>query len=217
MEWHSRPAAMPRGRGAFQSGAETQPPQPRRASGPSGTRQGGWRSMTSNTAGGSPFATSRTSSRGGLVFQGKSVVVVMPAYNAARTLRADLRRGHGAGNRRSRHRRRRRAAATRPSRSPGRCPSVLVHVHPSEPRLRRQPEDLLPAGARGGRRHRRHGPPRLPVHAAADPGDGVDDRPTGCITCVLGLAHPRRLRARRAACRSGSTWRTASSRSSRTC
>ena len=41
---------------------------------------------------------------------------------------------------------------------------------PPEPRLRRQPEDLLRRGARGRRRHRRHAPPRLPVRRDPDPG-----------------------------------------------
>ena len=46
----------------------------------------------------------------------------------------------------------------------------------AQPRLRRQPEDLLPPGARAGRGHRRDAAPRLPVLAAAGPGDGGDDR-----------------------------------------
>ena len=53
---------------------------------------------------------------------------------------------------------------------------VMAHVHPKQPRLRRQPEDLLPARPRPRRRHRGDGPPRLSIHAEADPGDGRHGR-----------------------------------------
>ena len=43
------------------------------------------------------------------------------------------------------------------------------HRPSPEPRLRRQPEDLLRPGARVGRRRRRDAPPRLPVRRDADP------------------------------------------------
>ena len=51
-----------------------------------------------------------------------------------------------------------------------------VIIHRREPRLRRQPEDVLRRGAGGRRRHRGHAPPRLPVRRDADPGPDRPDR-----------------------------------------
>ena len=45
-----------------------------------------------------------------------------------------------------------------------------------EPGLRRATRRPATGGARARRRHRDHGPPRLPVHAEADHGDGLADR-----------------------------------------
>ena len=101
------------------------------------------------------------------------VVIVMPAYNAARTLErtyADI--PHDLVDRIilvddvSRDETVDIARQLGPRRD---------HPQP-EPRLRRQPEDLLRRGARGRRRHRRHAPPRLPVRRDADPGAHRADR-----------------------------------------
>ncbi len=63
---------------------------------------------------------------------------------------------------------------TRPSTSPGSSASTSSST--AEPRLRRQPEDVLRRGARGRRRHRRHAPPGLPVRRDAHPGAHRPDR-----------------------------------------
>ena len=195
----------PEGRGAFQSGAETQPPQPRRASGPSGTGQGGWRSMTIEHGRGVAIrdeshiepgrsGCSRTRSRRGHAR-------LQRGADASQTHREVMAQGFvdpvivvdDAQPRR--HRRVARDAA----------PGARARA-PVEPRLRRQPEDLLRL-ALGGRRHRGHGPSRLPVHADTAPGDGLDVSATGCILRAR-LPHPGRPRAagRNAP---GSTWQTA--------
>ena len=104
------------------------------------------------------------------MINGARVVVVLPAYNAEKTLErtfaevppgvvdqfllVDDASGDGtvaeAG------------AAGHPLRGA-----------PAEPRLRREPEDLLHRGAAARRRHRDHVAPGLPVHAEADRGDGM--------------------------------------------
>ena len=125
------------------------------------------------------------------MFHGKKIVVVMPAYNAARTLERTF------------------AEipldvvddvilvddASRDDTVDGRArPRAADHRPRPEPRLRRQPEDLLPRGAAPRRRHRRHAAPRLPVHAAADRrrwSAMIVERP---LRRRARLAHPRRAR-----------------------
>src|SRR5213595_3953376 len=88
------------------------------------------------------------------------VIVVMPAYNAGRTLRMtyeELPKDAVA-----RHRPAARARDLRPQ---------------PELRLRRQPEDLLRGSAPRRSRRRRHGPPRLSVRPAARPPDHRADPP----------------------------------------
>ena len=65
---------------------------------------------------------------------------------------------------------------------------------PAQHGLRRQPENLLPAGPRARGGHRRDGPRRLPIHAEADPGDGGarGERP---VLVRAGIAHSRRTGA----------------------
>ena len=97
----------------------------------------------------------------------------MPAYNAARTLErtyADIPHDAGPADHPRRRRLERRDRRDRPAAGPRRD-----HPQP-EPRLRRQPEDLLRRGARGRRGHRRDAPPGLPVRRDADPGPRRADR-----------------------------------------
>ena len=139
---------------------------------------------------------------------GKRVCVVMPAYNAARTLeqtvaeldRTRRRRRHPGGRRQPRRDRQAGAPSSASTRRP-----------PAEPRLRRQPEDLLHRGAGPRRRHRGHGPPGLPVLAEAArrpwPAWWRAATSTACSARASSGWAPAR-----AACRSGSTWPTGSSR-----
>ena len=111
------------------------------------------------------------------------VVVVMPAYNAAKTLHmtyAELPRDvvdlvilvdDGSTDE---------TAQDRPRAGPG-----AVRPRP-QLRLRRQPEDLLPRGAEGRRRHRRDGPPGLPVRPDAAAGDRSGPSSEGEADVVLG-------------------------------
>ncbi len=85
---------------------------------------------------------------------------------------------------------------------------LVVIIHPAEPRLRRQPEDLLRRGAGGRRRHRGHAPPRLPVRRHADPGPDRADR-RRLARPDAGQPVPGRSRWP-AACPAGSTSATAS-------
>ena len=96
------------------------------------------------------------------------VVVVMPAYNAARTLVRTYR--DIPGRRRPRHPGRR--PVPRRHRGRGRAAEPPGGGPPPEPRLRRQPEDLLRHRPGRGRRRGRHAPPRLPVRRHPHPRAG---------------------------------------------
>ena len=127
-----------------------------------------------------------------MMFRNKKVVVVMPAYNAARTLQRtydevmaqeivdlviivdDASKDDTVAVART-------------------LPNTVLHVHPDEPRLRRQSEDVLSPGAGGRRRHRHHDPSRLPVHPASDPGHGRHAR-HGLVSVRAGVADSRRIR-----------------------
>ena len=94
------------------------------------------------------------------------VVIVMPAYNAARTLErtyADI--PHDLVDRIILVDDVSRDETVEIARQLGL--DVIIHARTG---LRRQPEDVLRRGARGRRRHRRHAPSRLPVRRDADPG-----------------------------------------------
>ncbi len=105
------------------------------------------------------------------MFRDRKVIVVMPAYNAARTLKrtydevmaeeiVDLVIVVDDGSKDD-------TVAVARTLPQTRAP------HPSDqPRLRRQSEDLLSPGVGGRRRHRHHDPSRLPIHPASDPRDG---------------------------------------------
>ena len=126
------------------------------------------------------------------MINGKRVAVVMPAYNAENTLEATVReipdlvdirilvddyskdKTVGAGPE---------AGAER------------VRARP-ELWLRRQPADLLSRSAGRRRRRRGHGPPRLPVHAAADHRHGQHGG-LRCLRRGAGVAHHRRAGAAR--------------------
>ena len=120
------------------------------------------------------------------MINGKRIAVVLPAYNAAKTLEAcigeiprefiddvilvdDQPRRHG-GDRPAFERG---AAATQ-----------------AEPWVRWQPEDLLPDRALSRCRRRGHVAPGLPVRAAALGRDGRADL-LRRVRCRAGLAHPR--------------------------
>jgi hypothetical protein len=101
------------------------------------------------------------------MINGKRIAVVMPAYNAEKTLEMTVRRAV----RRCRHqdpRRRLQQGSDRgsiPGPELGRadlCPRRQLRLWP-------QPADLLPRSSRRRRGHRRHGPSRLPVHPSLVP------------------------------------------------
>ena len=138
----------------------------------------------------------------------------MPAYNAARTLRqtyAEVREQQMVdtiilvddGSR---------DETVAVAREPGGGAGPRAR---GEQRLRRQSEDLLPAGVGGRGGHRHHDSSRLPVHAEADSGDGVDHRQRAA-SVRAGQPHSGRLRVAGAGCRCGNTCPTAFSPSPRT-
>ena len=121
--------------------------------------------------------------RSSIMFNGQKIVVVMPAYNAARTLRRTHEEVMAQGivdlvivvDDASHDDT---VAIARTLRAhPGGGPS-------SQSRLRRKSEDLLPRRPRGRRRHRGHDPSRLPIHAAALPAM-VSMVASGLYPCVL--------------------------------
>ena len=144
--------------------------------------------------------------RVGTMIAGKKVVVVMPAYNAERTLERTWREVvefdfvdlvivvDDASQDRTlslaRH-----------------LPKVVAQSHPSEPRLRSQSEDVLSARARPRRRHRRDDPPGLPGTRRSCFLRWSISWPAASTRACSARASSAGRRSK-AACRSGATWRT---------
>lgn len=127
------------------------------------------------------------------MFRGKKIVVVMLAYNAARTLRQTYDEVMAqevidtvviVDD----------ASQDETTASPRSCRTLASKRIP-ESRLRGKPEDVLQPGPRARRRHRHHGASRLPVHTQADPGHGVDAR-EWALSVRAGKPDCRKLRPR---------------------
>ena len=103
------------------------------------------------------------------MFQGQKVVVVMPAYNAARTLRQTYQEVMAQGvvdhiivvDDASKD------DTVEVARG---LDGVRVHVHPANQGYGGNQKTCYRLALEEGGRHRHHGPPGLPVHAAAAPG-----------------------------------------------
>ena len=138
------------------------------------------------------------------MLDGKRIVVVLPAYQAAATLEA----ARGAICRTT--------SSTTCSWSTTRAPTTRSRWREARHRddrasattgLRRQSEDVLHGRARDRRRRRRHGASRLPVRAAPGDADGGDGR-LRCLRRRARLAHPRR----RALARRHAAWKYVANR-----
>jgi glycosyltransferase involved in cell wall biosynthesis len=103
------------------------------------------------------------------VLANKKITVVLPAYNAAQTLKQtfdeiprdvvdDIILIDDAS----------RDATVEMARRLG-----ILTIRRSQPRLRSQSEDLLPGGSGARSRHRHHASPGLPIYAEASATDGV--------------------------------------------
>jgi glycosyltransferase involved in cell wall biosynthesis len=109
------------------------------------------------------------------MYRDKRVVVVMPAYNAARTLRKtyDEVMEQGVVDRVVLVDDCSRDDTVDAAKG---LPDVRVYRHERNTGYGGNQKTCYRLALGGGRGHRDHGPPRLPVHAAADPGDVLDDR-----------------------------------------
>lgn len=103
----------------------------------------------------------------------KKIVVVMPAYNAARTLRQtyDEVMAHGIVDRVILVDDASQDNTAALARS---LDHVQVEVHPVNRGYGANQKNLLPSRACGGRGHRHHDSPRLSIHAEVDSSDGGD-------------------------------------------
>ena len=126
------------------------------------------------------------------MIDGKTIAVVLPAYNAASTLKATVDELPDIVDHRILVDDGSRDGTPALARELG-----THHVRPRrELRLRPQPDDLLPRSTARRRGHRRHGASGLPVHAAARDGDGEHDR-LRRVRRGARLTHSRRHRASR--------------------
>jgi hypothetical protein len=150
-----------------------------------------------------------TGSRRGLNDSREKLIVIMPAYNAEKTLRqtfAELPHEYvdevilvdDASLDRT-------AVIAREL-------GITTIIHAENRGVRGKPEDLLRRGAPAGRGYRGHGPPRLPVFTAPGNRDGLHDH-CGDITTWSWVRAFSEGRPGRAACRCISMLRTGSSRS----
>ncbi len=141
------------------------------------------------------------------MFRDKKVVVVMPAYNAARTLKRtyDEVMDQGMVNLVIVVDDASRDETTAVARS---LPNTIVHKHEVNAGYGANQKTCYRL-AQGRRGHRDNGPSRLPIHAAAHPGDGGHDR-FGALSVCAGLAASLAGTPCGAGCLSGSTSSTAS-------
>ena len=106
------------------------------------------------------------------MINGKRIAVVMPAYNAEKTLEQTVQRTVRRGGHQDPGRRLEQGPDRGAFAQAGRA-----DIHPRrELRIRAQPADLLSRGAGGRGGHRGDGASRLPVHTTAGSGHGGDDR-----------------------------------------
>ena len=127
------------------------------------------------------------------MLNGQKIVVVMPAYNAARTLRQtyDEVMAHGIVDLvivvdDASHDETVAIART--------LPNVRSGSASRKSRLRREPKNLLPARVGRRRRHHHHDSSRLSVHAPVDPSDCSSCRKRSLSLCAR-FADPGRRRA----------------------
>jgi hypothetical protein len=95
-------------------------------------------------------------------------------------------------------------------------PAAAPRVAPSQRRLRRKPEDVLPRGPAARRRRRGHAASRRSVRGEPDPEPGRAGPHAAARTWSSARASPSRAWRSRTACRAGRRSRTARSRSPRT-
>ncbi len=129
------------------------------------------------------------------MINGKRIAVVMPAYNAEKTLEKTVHELSDVVDIKilvDDSSKDQTAAPLPQARRPDLCPRRQL-------RLRTQPADLLSRGAGRRRGHCRHGPPRLPVHAAARSSHGRHGRQRR-LRHGARLAHPRRAARSKAEC-----------------
>ncbi len=125
------------------------------------------------------------------MFQNKKVVVVMPAYNAEKTLLKTYEEVMAQGivdlvvfvdD----------ASSDNTAKIAAGLPQTKLFVHEKNLRLWRQPENLLPAGAGRRRGYCNYGASRLSIHAEADSGDGLINRKRS-LSLRAWFPHPGRL------------------------